>query len=219
MRFYQLGLILLLMVGMIPFSRAGEPVRCGLKKVDLKPLSPTDFSKYIGKGADVQLTFTNDDPKKPATQFNEYPLEVKNMKTKTACKIEGGIWLADKVYLGDGEKVIALEEGSGSNADLAFYDAATCKGIGKLDISGPKVSVTESRVVSEGACEPYEKGGKKFGSCSPAAVYELGDHCRPILQDKESRELTKKVYGVEFSKMSEIENPQTPQAKVIREIR
>src|SRR5215831_9602621 len=136
MRFYQLGLILLLMVGMIPFSRAGEPVRCGLKKVDLKPLGPNDFSKYVGKGTEVQLTFTNDVPSKPATQFNEYPLEVKDLKAKTACKIDGGIWLANQVYLGDGEKIIALEEDSGSNADLAFYDSATCKGVGKVDIPG-----------------------------------------------------------------------------------
>jgi hypothetical protein len=167
MKLFLFGVLFLaLSLGMIPSSNAAEPAPCGLKKVDLKPLSPNDFSKYVGKGAQVQLTFTNDEPSKPATQFNEYPLEVKNLKTKTACKIDGGIWLAKQVYIGDGEKIIVLEEDSGSNADLAFYDSATCKGVGKLDITGPKVSITESRVVSEGACEPYEKGEER----SPAAA-------------------------------------------------
>ena len=201
---------------LLPLSaQAAESAACQLKNVKIENSQPKRYEFYSWKGKDIELLFKNWDPSKPTTFFNDYPLEVKMPKAKTSCKIEGGIWSVDKVYVSQDEKVIALMAGSGSSGELDFYDATNCKKLASVPADGPKNTVTGDRIVSEGVCEDFEKDGKKMGTCSAAGIYKLDAHCLPQLQEKDSKALSKKLYGVEFLNFATLQDPGTPKAKIV----
>jgi hypothetical protein len=187
---------------------------CDLKKLTVNPWKAGDFAQYVARGKSIELTWVNPSPSKPTDQFYEPPLLITDLNTGTRCEVDGGIWLRNEFYTDSDERVIVSKTYSGSAAYLEFYQAADCKRLAILDVSGPAPVIEKNRITYNGVCE-YEDKSKTTGWCSPAAVYGLDSSCKATLSDEESRALTKKIFGADFKSLSKIEFPHTPKARIL----
>ncbi len=207
-------LVSLLCLSACGAQMVGEP-RCDLTKLDVHPQKPGDFASYVGKGTTVELEWVNPSPSKPTDRFDEPPLVIWNLATGDRCEIGGGIWLKDEMYLSSDERTVVLKSHSGSSMHFEFYETKGCQRFANIEVSGPTTVVEPNRVTFNGGCE-YTDETKKIGWCSPAAIYVLENGCHVTFLEQQSRALTKKLFGTEFTKFSEIEFPFTPQARVLQ---
>ncbi len=210
-----LDLLLLLFCACTSCVPAIGKETCDLTKLEVGPWKPDDFTKYVGTGATIELSWVNPSPSKPTDQFHEPPLLIRNSTTGNRCEIDGGIWVRDQIYLSTDERTLVLKSYSGSSTHLEFYETAGCKQLADIEVSGPSVVVEKNRVTFDGGCE-YDDETKRAGWCVPAAIYALESACKVAFLEKESRALTKKLFGTEFAVFSKIEFPHTPKARIIQ---
>ena len=180
------------------------PRGVALEKLPVEPLHEGEFDELVGGGARVEVHFREKGAKKMPPVLTAPPAIVRRLDRKGECRVDGGNWTPDAVWLSRDEKLLALVAFSGSSSELQLWDTATCRPVGSIDTSLGKVDVAGDRVTFSGGCEWSDD---THGTCSPAAVYRLDDAGVPRKLAAESRELTRKTFGVAFDAPSEVEFP------------
>lgn len=187
-----------------PAPKGSAPRGVALEKLPVVPLHENEFDELVGGGARVEVHFREKGAKKMPEVLTAPPAVVRRLDRKGECRIDGGNWTPGTVWLSRDEKVLALVAFSGSNAQLELYDTATCQAVGTIEASQGKLDVAGDRVTYAGGCEWSDD---THGTCSPATVHVLDDAGVPRKLVPESRELTKRKFGLVFDAPSEIEFP------------
>lgn len=144
------------------------------------PVTSTELSRneiYTGSGQHVEIQFFNEDAPNPVDVFPEPKVIIKNKFSNKQCAItEGhGIWVGESVYLSDKESVLLLEEYSGSNASLLFFDTQSCHQLAVIDISELRWIISSDRLRLGALCR-----GDTLESCAEKQEYHFTSQCLPI---------------------------------------
>jgi hypothetical protein len=131
--------------------------------VEIKPASAADSARFTGAGRDIEIEFINDSGGADVEVFPEPPLTIRSKSAAKSCQADGGIWVRKSAYLSDDERILMLQEYSGSNDALVFYDTHSCLRRFSLDISGARWQ--------------FENGGLVLGR---ECVTELASSCKQI---------------------------------------
>ncbi len=188
---------------------------CEMNSFPIKSVGKENkMEKFVGLGKQIEVIFKVYPGGNDQGYFSDSVLTFKNLKTKKTCDIkDGGIWNQNEVYLSSNESVAGLATGSGSGLWMEFYNTQTCKKMASTaEVGGGPIHITQSKIEAEAVCESLEEN---LSYCCPAYVYELDSQCLPKKSEKASRELTRKLHGVDHSKCVRVLDPGTSKAKVI----
>lgn len=178
---------------------------CGFREMPVKMVKEKNIETFMGELDDTQVSWINDEgPAETAV--------VKNLKTGKQHSFGTSIFNS-KVILSADQKTIGIEEGSGSNLWLSFYDAESGQSVGRIDLSGERHKIVGDKVYFDGTCEGCT--GKNC-PCWPATVHSI-ESCQPVLLEKESKDYCRQIFGVSFTKKSLIDYPRTPKAKLVKQ--
>lgn len=135
-----------------------------VKHVQVNPVSADRSDVFVGRGESVLVEFVNESGNREVTVFPEPPITVTHNLTGTRCTIDGGVWVRDAVFLCHDEKVLIMQEFSGSNDFLTFYDTNSCAKLRSIDISnlewgfvGPELvvgKVKAQKIPLKKLCDP-----------------------------------------------------------------
>ena len=187
-----------------PAPKGPAPRGVALAPLPLEPLHEGEFDELVGGGARVEVHFREKGAKKMPEVLTAPPAVVRRLDRVGECRIDGGNWTPKTVWLSRDEKLLALESFSGSSSELELFDTASCRKAGAVDTSLGTVEVAGERIAFSGGCEWSDE---THGSCLPAGVFVLDDAGAPQRLVAESRERTKRRFGVAFDAPSEIEFP------------
>ena len=150
-----------------------------------------------------------DNPKKPTAW--DGPLEIRQLATGRTCQVR--VSLITEVYLDNQRSVALVRSYSGSRDFIDFVDVRTCATKWpQLAAVTERVIVSQDRLIMSPACETATRNRSR---CTAGQVLRLKRDTPPALLDGESRELTKRVVGVEFIGQAWVEAPKTPNAKIV----
>lgn len=187
-----------------PAPKGSVPRGVALAPLPLEPLHEGEYEELVGGGARVEVHFREKGAKKMPEVLTAPPAVVRRIDRVGECRVDGGNWTPTGVWLSRDEKLLALASFSGSSSELELFETATCRKVGAVDTSLGTVDVAGDRIAFSGGCEWSDE---THGSCLPAAVYALDDAGVPKRLASESREATKKRFGIAFDAPSEIEFP------------
>lgn len=199
---------------LFPSNHSFAAEACDLGQIDLVPWKANRFEKYVGSGKNIEMTFHNESAKSEDLYLDSVTLQ--NKKTQKSCLIDLSILDRQKVFLSADENTIVLGHSSGSKMGLSLYDTNTCKEKAAL-LFGPESTVDKNRITFNGTCE-YTSQDRRFAYCLPAEVYDLDQSCHLKKIEKESRNLTKQIFGVSFTGYTAIEFPRTKKARVVKKV-
>jgi hypothetical protein len=104
-------------------------------KISVAPL-PNFPREFVARGGKIEVHFRSHIASADIDAFPEPPVVMVNHVTEERCAIEeGGIWARSEVYLSDDERVLLVNEFSGSGSDLISYDTGDCRQIRRMDVS------------------------------------------------------------------------------------
>ena len=141
----------------------------------------------------------------------EGPLRVRHVDSGRSCEAESS--LITQVYLDNRRSVALVVSYSGSVTFVDFVDVDTC------GVKWPRIEGFTERVVVNGdrvSIHPGCEGTGARSKCTAGRVFRLDAVNPPVILDDESRTLTKSVIGVEFTGQRWVENPKTPNAKILQ---
>ena len=196
-----------------------------------------DISKSIGRGTltfqgkliDVEKTIFTGETDEYIVSWQllddvSTGLFIKSRLGKTECKsTTNGEYFESPVYKLDGLDIFAIKHGIGSNYDMRFYDAMTCDMIGRVDVSTGAVFIPvqhdAEKLVNPGYCKCENRSNDCIGEtsyCFPGQVYLLNAQCvpNPVFDLKETSIFNKRVYGIDFTTWTHIENAKTQSARI-----
>jgi hypothetical protein len=131
-------LLAISILSLIPCSRLhAEEGRYAFHKVIVNPL-PNAPQKFVGRVGNIGIYFYHDRgiENPDVDSFPEPPVTIVNHAENRRCAIErGGIWARAEVYLSEDQRVLLMNEFSGSASDLVSYRTATCQQIRRIDVS------------------------------------------------------------------------------------
>lgn len=147
---------------------------CMLQKIPVISTDPSRNEVYAGKGVAIEVQFRNENAPKPADIFPDPRVTVKNLTTAKSCDIKDGtgIWSGKSVYLDANERVLVLNEYSGSSDTLIFYDPRTCHRLAELDVSNRRWEISADRIRTGEHC-----GGNDTNSCRHIQESMLDKQC------------------------------------------
>jgi hypothetical protein len=146
---------------------------CTLLPVVIKPAAVEPTDTYIGKTAQLELHFHNEEMSGAVDVFPEPPLLVKQLQTQTECAIkEGGVWVRQHVYAGAEGRMLVTHEYSGSSGELNFYDTRTCKKRASVDVSNLKWVIDGNSILITPTTPPTRPARIKLD----AACLPMGSH-------------------------------------------
>jgi hypothetical protein len=139
--------------------------RCALQRIEIRPLTHENGPVYVGAAAGLQLRLRNEQQSGEVTAFPEPPLEILDRRGQAQCRLVGGIWARDSVFVSaDGRTLLTLEY-SGAWQALLLRDVRTCRKVGEIDLSAePMWKIETDRIV--------------IGDASRARTVRLDDRCR-----------------------------------------
>ena len=150
-----------------------------------------------------------DNPEKPTAW--EGPLEIRQLPTGSSCQV--AVSLVTEVYLDNQSSVSVVRSYSGSRDLIDFVDVRTCAAKWpQLAAVTESIVVSQDRLIISPACEAATKERSR---CAAGQVLRLQQDKPPMLLDRESRELTKHVVGVEFVGQAWVQAPKTADAKIV----
>jgi hypothetical protein len=92
--------------------------------------------EFVANGDRIEVHFRSYTERADIDAFPEPPVTIVNRITNEQCIInDGGIWVRAEVYLSNDERVLLVNEFSGSGSDLISYDTSTCQQIKQMDVS------------------------------------------------------------------------------------
>jgi hypothetical protein len=165
---------------------------------------------FVAVGGSVEFILRDpDNPKKPTAW--EGPLEIRQVPTGRPCQVL--VSLITEVYLDNERSTALVHSYSGSRDFIDFVDVRTCATKWpQLAAVTERVIVSQDRLIMSPACESATRNRSR---CTAGQVLRLQRDTPPMLLDRESRELTKDVVGVEFIGQAWVEGPKTPNAKIV----
>lgn len=86
-----------------------------------------------------------------------------------ACDAEGGVWQRHGVFVAADGRTVAALESSGSNDLLVFFDSASCRRAGEIDVSNARWAFRGAEVVVTPAAQP----------AGAPRIHRLDAACRP----------------------------------------
>jgi len=148
---------------------------CALTQVPINPIEPARNDIFVGKAATLELRFRNESARQGVDVFPEPPLTVHHSASGESCDIDGGIWVRRSVYLSADEKILLVQEFSGSNDQLVFYDTTTCKKRSEIDVSGARWKIANNQISIGRQCS-----GEDITTCRSIKQLGLDKFCNPI---------------------------------------
>lgn len=127
-------------------------------------------ASYTATRGPWRLSIRNAEAPKPASAFNEDPLEVTDTRTGTTCRIEGGIWLPGGFALVDGKNRLAAIESSGSDVAVTVYDLASCRARQRLPVVSGVVAYQNGEVRIGEDCKGHALSSCRTSQAVPAAT-------------------------------------------------
>jgi hypothetical protein len=202
---------------------------CNFIEVDISESASRGALNYQGEVIDVEKTIYTG-------QTNDFVISwyllsdvstgifIQNKTNKTQCESSvKGEYFQTSVYKLDGIDIFAIKHGIGSNYFLEFYDANNCDLIVHADVSsGTKFSPAQNNadsLINPGYCKCEDRSNDCIGEpsyCYPGQVYTLSEQCTPSsgVNIDETSLFNKKVYGIDFSNWTHIDNAKTDRAKI-----
>ena len=138
----------------------------------LVPEHRGDAKALVGYGKRVEVRFKTESGRDDVEVFPEPPLVIIN--DGHACEVDGGVWVRVSVHLSDNEDVLMVQEFSGSNDELVFYDTSTCKELRRIDVSALRWWLEGSQLLLGSSCS-----GKDFDTCSDRSRHDFDDRGIP----------------------------------------
>ena len=141
------------------------------------PVVSTDLLRnevYVARKKAIEVHFRNENAPKPAEIFPDPLVTVRHLNTAKSCDIADGdgIWSGKSVYLDANEHILILNEYSGANDTLVFYDTRNCHRLDELDVSGKRWQISGDRIRTGQHCE-----GDAVTSCRSIQELKLDRHC------------------------------------------
>lgn len=154
---------------------------CVLQNIPVVSTDSLRNETYAARTTTIEVLFRNEDAPNPAKVFPDPLVTVKNLTTAKSCDIKDdyGIW--SSVYLDVNERVLILNEYSGSSEILFFYDPKTCRKLAKLDVSGKSWEISGGRIRTHQYCM-----GDDVTPCPSTQEFRLDNRCLP----NESKSIT-----------------------------
>jgi len=128
---------------------------------------------FAGQGRAVVVEFINETGRANVDEFPEPPLTIRR-GAGAACEVDGGIWVRRSAHLSKDERVLMLQEYSGSNDSLVFYDTSNCKELRRLDISGARWELRSGQLLVGRACDT-----QAVSTCKRVERFEFDQSCLP----------------------------------------
>ena len=128
---------------------------CKLQNIPVVSADPSRNNIYYGRRGNYEVQFRNENAPTPTDNFPDPMVTVKNITSGKSCDIKdaSGIWAGESVYLDMKQRVLLLNEYSGSSDTLIFYDPAQCRKLDELDVSGKRWEVASDRIRIGRECE------------------------------------------------------------------
>lgn len=167
-----------LSVSLLGLALAGLPVGPAIAdpacRVIHAPLQPQgrDHGHYATEVAGWRLEIRNASAPRPAPSFNDDPLEVHDVRGRSACKIEGGVWEAGTFAILPGPRRLLAVESSGSTVDIVLYDLVTCQPVRRLPVREGVVGFENDMVKQGGACR-----GRTLATCRETLTVSASRLC------------------------------------------
>lgn len=167
-RFCLLAPLLWCLILVPPFACA-----CNLLPVVIEPAAVEPTDTYVGKTAQLELRFRNEEMSGAVDVFPEPPLLVKQLQTQTECAInDGGVWVRQHVYIGAEGRMLVTHEYSGSSGELNFYDTRTCKKRASVDVSNSKWVIDGNSILITSTTPPKRPVRIKLdATCRPMGYH------------------------------------------------
>lgn len=156
----------LVVLGATP-SRAQDV--CQVKPVPLSAVG-AGHASYGATVGPWRLTIRNEEAPRPATSFNEYPLEVTDTRSGKTCRIDGGIWIpAGFAAVQDQNRLVAIES-SGSDVTLTVYDLPSCRALRRVPVPSGVVGFQGGDVRIGEQCKGHTLSSCRTSQAIPAAT-------------------------------------------------
>ena len=167
-------IILGMLAAGISLASQASGKECALNKLPIRSTNPSLNKIYAGKVGSIEVRFHNENAPKPADIFPDPRVVVRNLTTAKSCYIKdgSGIWSGTAVYLDANERVLVLNEFSGSSDLLVLYDPKTCRRLAELDVSSRQWAVSADRIRTGQDCH-----GDGVSSCRYIQEWMLDTHC------------------------------------------
>jgi hypothetical protein len=180
-----------------------------LQKVSFSPVKATSPDKFEGASANYKLMLAGpDDPLHPTVWLG--PLTITDQRSGKTCKVD--IDLITDAYDVNGGSMLLVFSYGGSSRFINYIDPRSCKYMHpQLELRTEGIDIANNRIIVRPGCECLEE----YCQCSAGLVIEINKNYEPIVLEKESLELTKKVIGVPFKGSHKVRRPKTPNAELL----
>jgi hypothetical protein len=126
---------------------------------------------------------------------------------------EARVSLVSSVYASTKEAYVVVVTHSGSNTLIHFIDTSSCAAKWqRIKAFTEGVRIAGDRLTILPTCVSTDS---KFAQCFSARIYKLNHAKFPQLLKDASIKLTQETLGVAFSGEANVENPKTPQARLV----
>jgi hypothetical protein len=182
-----------------------------IQKVSFSPVKGTSPDKFEGAIPNYKLMLVEpDNPKQPKAW--QGPLIITDRRSGKSCEVD--ISLITDVYDVNGSSMLLVFSYGGSNRYINYIDPRSCKHMHpELELYTEGIVVSNNRIIVRPGCECAEK----YCLCTAGLVIEINKNYEPIVLEKESLELTKKVIGVAFKGSRKVRRPKTPDVELLPE--
>jgi Tse1 toxin immunity protein Tsi1 len=178
MSYVRCGLLLFLGFN-IPLASGFD---CFLTQLPINPITSARKDIFVGKGKIIEVRFRNENTSQMVEVFPEPPLTVRNQLSGRSCDIDGGVWVRQAVYLDADEKTLLVQEFSGSNDFLVFYDTTTCQKQSEIDVSGARWKISNNQISIGRQCSDED-----MQSCRSVTKFVLDNFCKLKRTDTERK--------------------------------
>lgn len=122
--------------------------RCELQRLSILSTDSSRNEIYAGRSGDIEVQFRNENAPTAADVFPDPLVTINNRATGKSCDIKdgGGIWSGKSVYLDADRRILILNEYSGANDSLIFYNPMTCERLTQIDVSNKQWAILKDRI-------------------------------------------------------------------------
>ena len=145
---------------------------CSYAPLAIEPSSAARNDVFSGQGKRIEVSFANEATTQPVETFPESNLKIRQLRKKSACEVEGGIWVRNSVYLSMDEQTLIAKQFSGSNESLSFYDTQTCALKAEVDVSNRAWQIEPRGLRLGEHCASDE-----LTSCKKTVLKRWSTHC------------------------------------------
>jgi len=130
-------------------------------------ITSTAPRRFVGRAGALEVRLTSERDGTDIESFPDSALAIRRADGR-GCEAEGGVWQRSGVYVADDGRTVAAIESSGSNDLLVFFDSASCRRVGEIDVSNTRWQFRGAEIVATPA-----------GAARPTRVVRLDASCRP----------------------------------------